>query len=283
VKPFGERGQRGEGRNGQGDEEWGKGSISFFDLNRMIEDTLNIERGIPIKRWRYVATVLSVLLCLSNMAMGNEMVIPVVKIMGLSISLTIIFIIIAVLLIFVVESVVLYARLRIRYIEALALSVVANSFSTLIGGVSVWIGKSATIIRLLYTFLCACSFAVMLGFFIRDSRLGRKQGQEKVSWLSPLLIILGIAVALFVFLVNFPDFVVGYIGNYISNYLGVYIFYITVGFILTIISEGFVVGRWMSERSSKIFSTVFIINVISYLLLFFLLWILTNWTYGNRP
>lgn len=217
-----------------------------------------------MKRWQYVVAVLFVSLCLPKLAIGNEMVIPIFTIMGLPITIDMLMLGITVLLIFVVESVVLYTRLHIHYIEAFALSVVANSFSTLIGGVSVWVGTLATIIRWLYALLCACSFAVMLGFFIRDSRLGRTQGQEKVSWLSPLVIILGVVVALFVFLVNIPGFTVGFISYFTDSSIFYLVFYIAVGFILSIISEGFVVGRWMSERSTKIFSTVFIMNFISY-------------------
>jgi len=232
-----------------------------------------------MRQWKYVVAVLLVSLCLQSLAIGNEALVPVVKVMGFSISMNILIIGIAVLIVFVVESVVLYARLRISYIEALVLSLVANSFSTLIGGVSFWISTSGKFIKLLYALLCAFSFAVMIGFFIRDSRLGKKQAPEKVSWLAPPLIIFEVVVALFVFLVNRAGFPEGYNGHFTDLLLAL----LAVGFIFSLISEGFVVGRWMSKRSTKIFSTVFIMNIISYFMVFVLIWIYNNWIYGNRP
>jgi hypothetical protein len=169
------------------------------------------------------------------------------------------------LVVILIEMLVIKRKLNLKYAEALKLSCYANLFSTLIG-VGIPLAYSSSFTFLIFwipgSFLLFRWFTYLstkTGFLVKFSK------KKALCFLSFLAIgILGMV---------FGAILTPEINRINQNPFPLFLKIISLivllptGFLITFITEGYIIARCYSQKPDKIISTVFFMNLISYLIL----------------
>jgi hypothetical protein len=164
-----------------------------------------------------------------------------------------------------IEMLVIKRKLDLKYLEALKLSLYANLFSTLIGA-GIPLAYSSSFAFLI--FWIPGSFLLFRWFTYLSTKTGflKNSSKNKALRLLPFLAI------------GIIGFFFGYILTPVTVRLDEIIFplflqlisliiLLTTGFLITFITEGYIIARCYSQKPDKIISTVLLMNLISYIAL----------------
>lgn len=183
---------------------------------------------------------------------------------------------ISLILIIAIEALVLWIRGRLSAIKSLILSLVANIFSMLIGVGIYWSLRSIfTMIAVLIggTLLFAYMFISICKRTDFHSNLISKRIPHWVFYILSFLVFPLLCIAMGFVMSHIPyDYLYGNISSLVPGLAWGGL--LLIGFVLTIISEGFIVIRFVPKNHPKIISTVVLMNALSYAVLMSVLGIL---------
>jgi len=174
------------------------------------------------------------------------------------------------LLIIIIEAVVLEIREKLGFKKAFKLSIFANIFSTFIGG-AIFFAYSSSF--LFFVFLIIGSFLFSAFLKSLSSATGIFQKISERRYLLIILFFIAGYFTLFLGSLTIPGHDYMQPKLHFSNQkevflsISVCILLFLMGFILTFLSEGFIITRYISKKSTTIILTILIMNIISYLAL----------------
>jgi hypothetical protein len=173
---------------------------------------------------------------------------------------------ISLILIIAIEALVLKLRARLSCIKSLILSIVANIFSMLIG-LGIW---GVGVLGLIYAIIAALIAGTLLFAYMLIS-ICRRTGYYSILVAKRIPHSVFYVISVLVFpLLCITAWFVGRLPGSLTFSLSSCVSWggtLLIGFILTIISEGFIVIRFVPENHPKIVSTVVLMNVLSYIVL----------------
>ena len=161
-----------------------------------------------------------------------------------------------------IEMLVMKRKLDLKYFEALKLSLYANLFSTVIGaGIAITYSAGSTF----FIFWIPGSLLLFRWFFYLSTKTGFliNFSKKKVLCFLPFLAV-GIIGFIFGYILT-PDTIKG-VPTPTPLFLKIIslIILLPTGFLITFITEGYIIARCYSREPDKMISTVFFMNLISY-------------------
>jgi hypothetical protein len=173
-----------------------------------------------------------------------------------------------------IESITLAQREHLKRFKSIQILTVANLFSTLVG-VFFILGLASLVDPSLYTYLILGLFFILLGalsthFFkrIRLNFLTLNPLLWGILWF--LILVVEIMLVRFINSLNWTSVTVPIFSNFsidfYTNILQVlaFIIFLSVGFFLSIVSEGFCVVRSLPQPSPTLGMTILVMNIRSY-------------------
>jgi hypothetical protein len=231
-------------------------------------------RQEALRRINYLGAIFGLLCLFPQSGLANIPLLPVMDIMGYPFIMAITSFGITLVAVIIIEAIVLKRCSQLDYKESVTISAKANGFSTLIGG-GIGITYSSSFAAMVCLLIGAYIFMLIFKSFSDNidflERFGKRKVLSFISFLALGIIayILGIlAFPLYTisghhFFGGIPLSTAGKIFISIPSAILLYL----IGFILSVISEGFIINRYFPIQEKNSLYTILIMNGVSYLIL----------------
>lgn len=220
-----------------------------------------------------IITIVILTFSLIQNGRANVPILPVMDIMGFPFLSAISTSGLALLVIILIEALVLQKRERLGYIKSLKLSGLANAFSTLLGG-GIVISYSSSFAAMFGLIIGSIIFMFIFRSISQNIIYLKRFGQNVTLCFFAFFglgIIVSVLGTLSMPLYNY--FHAHHIEIHFSTSSKIFIsipaaigLYL-IGFILTVISESYIIKRYFPDKENHGFYTILIMNIVSYLVL----------------